>query len=69
MNVSTQNGAYHEREANGNLWRVALFKNFRCGLIPGALSSKHGTRPVDLPSLAGRDGGVAHVASQVRGDL
>lgn len=33
MNESTQNGAYHEREANGNLWRVALFKNFCCGLI------------------------------------
>jgi hypothetical protein len=38
MNESTQNGAYHEREANGNLWRVALFKNFCCGLICQYLS-------------------------------
>ena len=33
MNESTQNGAYHERAANGNLCMVVLFKNFRCGLI------------------------------------
>ena len=33
MNELTQNGAYPERTANGNLCRVILFKNFRCGLI------------------------------------
>jgi hypothetical protein len=32
MNELTQNGAYHERAANGNLCLVILFKNFRCGL-------------------------------------
>lgn len=70
MNESTQNGAYHERAANGNLCLVTLFKNFRCGLIcllgglPGGMEARPAwPLPLSLDShrhqSSGTRGGVS----------
>src|SRR5439155_17709020 len=37
--------------------------------LSAAVRAKHGTRPVDLSALWGRDGAVAHLAPDIRCDL